>query len=127
METSVKFDTVESYMHSAPAHARALAEDLRKAIRQAAPEAEEVISYNMPAYKLHGVLVYFAAYDGHIGFYPTGSAIIAFKDELTKYKTSKGTIQFALDKPIPKTLVKNIVKFRVNENNEKAELKKRKK
>ena len=124
METGIKFTSVDQYMASVPGHTLQLAEDLRDIIRQAAPKAEEVISYNMPAYKLHGILVYFAAYEKHIGFYPTGSAIVAFKDELAKYKTSKGTIQFPLDKPIPKTLVKNMVKFRMQENMEKANKKK---
>jgi uncharacterized protein YdhG (YjbR/CyaY superfamily) len=128
METSVKFKTVDQYMRSVPEQALLRAEELRDIIRQAAPKAEEMISYNMPAYKLNGILVYFAAYKGHIGFYPAGkSGIDAFSDQLEGYKTSKGTIQFPLDKPIPRTLVRNIVKFRINENNEKAALKKAKK
>jgi uncharacterized protein YdhG (YjbR/CyaY superfamily) len=124
MEAGIKFKTVDEYMRSVPQQARAMADDIRTAIKQAAPKAEELISYNMPAYRLNGVLVYFAAYNKHIGFYPAGkSAIDAFADELEGYKTSKGAIQFPLDRPIPKTLVKNIVKFRIKENNEKAALK----
>ena len=82
-----------------------------------------MISYNMPAFKLHGVLVYYAAYKSHIGFYPTASPMKAFKEELADYKTSKGAIQFPIEKAIPTNLVKKIVKFRINENLEKARLK----
>ena len=88
---------------------------------ESAPEAEEAISYGMPAFKLHGKsLVYFAAWRSHVGFYPSGpSAIEGFKKELSPYKQSKGTIQFRLDKPIPFDLVRKIVKFRVKENESK--------
>ncbi|WP_276135128.1 iron chaperone [Polluticoccus soli] len=127
METSLKFKTVDEYMRTVPEQALERAEEIRSIIKAAVPQAEEVISYNMPAYKLNSVLVYFAAYKGHIGFYPTASPMVVFKDELTKYKTSKGAIQFPLDKPIPKTLVKNIVKYRIDQDKEKAALKKAKK
>jgi uncharacterized protein YdhG (YjbR/CyaY superfamily) len=96
-----------------------LLEELRTTIRKAAPKAEEGISYGMPSYKQNGILVYFAGYTNHIGFYPTGSGISAFTNEIKHYKTSKGTIQFPLDKPIPKTLVTKIVKYRVHINEEK--------
>jgi len=85
-------------------------------MREAAPEAVEVISYQMPAFKLNGILVYFAAFKNHIGFYPTSSGIEQFKKELSPYKWSKGAVQFPLDKPIPFALVKKIVIFRVKEN-----------
>lgn len=94
-------------------------EELRQAIKLAAPAAEEVISYQMPAFKYHGVLVYFAAYKHHIGVYPTSSGIAAFKKELSVYKGAKGSVQFPLDKPLPLALIKKIVKFRVKENLEK--------
>lgn len=106
--------------------AKTLAEELRATIKQAAPKAEEVISYNMPAYKQDGVLVYYAVNQKHIGFYPTSSPIEVFKEELKDYVTSKGAIQFPMEKSIPKTLVKKIVKFRLNENLEKAKAKKSK-
>ena len=122
-----KFTTVEEYMASIPAEAIARAEEIREVIKKAAPKATEVISYNMPAYRQHGVLVYFAAAKAHIGFYPTGSPVAVFKDELTQYKTSKGAIQFPLDKPIPKALVKKIVQYRIAEDAEKAATKKAKK
>ena len=99
---------------------------LRKTIKAAAPNAEEVISYQMPAYRFHGMLVYFAGYKNHIGFYPVSSAIKAFNKELSKYKTSKGTIQFPTDKPLPLNLISKMVKFRVRENEEKLEAKKNK-
>ncbi len=90
-------------------------EKLRQAIREAAPEAIEIMSYHMPAFKQNGILVYFAAHKNHIGFYPMPSGIKAFKAELTPYKSGKGTVQFPLDKPIPLDLVKKIVAFRVKE------------
>jgi len=89
---------------------------MRQTIHQAAPEAVETISYQMPAFKLNGVLVYFAAMKNHIGFYPTSSGVAAFKKELSPYKTSKGAVQFPLKSPIPYDLVTKIVKFRVQED-----------
>lgn len=100
---------------------------LRATIKKAAPQAEEIISYGMPAYKWNGMLVYFAAYEKHIGFYPGSSGIAAFKKELASYKTSKGTVQFPVDEPVPLPLVARIVKFRLKENQEKALLKSMKK
>lgn len=100
---------------------------MRMAIRQAAPGAEEVISYNMPMFRLHGRLVYYCAHSQHIGFYPFTSAIRAFRSRLSGYKTSTGTVQFPFDKKIPVSLVKAMVKFRVKENFEKVLMKKRKK
>lgn len=100
-------------------------EKLRSLIRKAAPKAEELISYKMPAYKLHGVLVYFAGYDHHIGFYPMPSAIEKFHRELSKYKKAKGTVQFPIDETLPADLITRMVKFRVDENIEKASLKTR--
>jgi len=91
-------------------------EQLRKAINHAAPKATETISYGMPAFKQNKMLVYYAAYKSHIGFYPTPNAIVAFKAELTKYKTSKGAIQFPNNEPLPIALIKKIVKFRLQED-----------
>ena len=113
------FRTVDEYFSVSPKKARSLLESLRETIRQAAPQAEEVISYNMPAFKWKGMLVWYAAHTGHIGLYPRASAIAAFKDELAGYKTSKGAIQFPIEKPIPANLVKKIVKFRVKENGQR--------
>src|SRR6476646_9282693 len=113
---TTKFKNVDDYFSAVPEPAREKLNILRTIIKHAAPQAEEVISYNMPAFKLKGILVYYAAYNEHIGFYPTASPIRIFKNELIKYKTSKGAIQFPLDKPIPTTLVKKIVQFRIKEN-----------
>ena len=119
---ATKFKTVEEYFSSLPANTKAILQGLRKTIKEAAPDAEEVISYNMPAFKLNGILVYYAAYKNHIGFYPTSSPIKVFKKELENYKTSKGAIQFPIEKPIPKTLIKNIVNFRAKENLKKVKM-----
>jgi len=126
--SNTKFKTVDEYLSALPPNVKKLLLDLRKAIKQAAPEAEEVISYNMPAYKFHGILVYYMAHKAHIGFYP-GSSVISgiFKNDLTGYKTSKGTIQFPFDKAIPLLLVKKIVKFRIKQNMERAKTKLKKK
>ena len=101
-------------------------ENMRNIIKNAAPEADEVISYAMPAFKLKGVLVYFAAYKNHIGFYPTGSGISAFKEQLSIYKGAKGSVQFPHDKPFPIQLIEEIVKYRVNENLAKKAIPKKK-
>jgi uncharacterized protein YdhG (YjbR/CyaY superfamily) len=111
-----KFRTVDEYLSTFPKQVRDILGGLRETIRQAAPQAEEVISYNMPAFKCNGMLVWYAAHTDHIGFYPRASAILAFKRELARYKTSKGAIQFPLQEVIPANLVKKIVKFRVKEN-----------
>lgn len=122
-----KFKTVNEYISAFPENTRELLEELRKTIKQTAPKAEEVISYNMPGYKQNGMLVWFAAYKKHIGFYPSSSPIRVFKDELAGYKTSKGAIQFPIEKGIPAALVKKIVKFRIKENLEKEKEKQKKK
>lgn len=108
--------TIDEYILQFPPEIQEILNNIRKVIREAAPNAEEVISYQMPAFKLHGILVYFAAFKKHIGFYPTANGITAFKDELSKFKGGKGSVQFPLDKPIPYELISRIVKFKVNEN-----------
>ncbi len=114
-----KFATVDEYIGSFPVDTRRLLEAIRQVIRRAAPDAEETISYGMPAFRENGILVYFAAFADHIGFFPTASGIEAFKDDLAAYKTSKGTVQFPYGKPIPYDLVEKIVAFRVRENRKK--------
>jgi uncharacterized protein YdhG (YjbR/CyaY superfamily) len=126
METGVKFKTVEEYINTFPAATKKILQQLRKTIKDAAPNAEEVISYNMPAYKQEGMLVFFAAYKEHIGFYPTPGGIEAFKKELSVYNSAKGSVQFPIDKPMPLALITKIVKYRVKENLENASLKKKK-
>jgi uncharacterized protein YdhG (YjbR/CyaY superfamily) len=113
------------YIAFFPASTQKLLKQLRTTIRKAAPVAEEVISYQMPAYKFHGVLVYFAAYEHHIGFYPGASGIANFQKEIAGYKHAKGSVQFPLDKPLPLELVKQIVAFRIQENLDKLERKRR--
>jgi uncharacterized protein YdhG (YjbR/CyaY superfamily) len=118
--TTTKITDIDRYIAGFPADKREILEQLRMTIRLAAPEAEEVISYQMPAFKYHGMLVYYAAFKNHIGFYPTSSGIETFKKELSTYKGSKGAVQFPLDKPLPLELISNIVKFRLKENLQKA-------
>jgi len=111
---------IDAYITLQPKNAGAILEKLRQIIRSAAPEAQEVISYQMPAYKYHGMLVYFAAFKNHIGFYPTPSGIEAFKNELSKYEGAKGSVKFPFDKPLPFDLLRKIVKFRMKENLSKS-------
>jgi uncharacterized protein YdhG (YjbR/CyaY superfamily) len=125
--TRTKFSDINEYIASFPNDTQEILEQLRTTIRKAAPHAEEVISYQMPAFKYHGILVYFAGYKNHIGFYPTESGIKAFQKELSGFKYSKGAIQFPLDKRIPLELTSKIVKFRVKENLEKSKNKSKKK
>jgi uncharacterized protein YdhG (YjbR/CyaY superfamily) len=128
METNkAKTNTIDEFIAIFPKDVREILEKVRETIRKAAPEAEETIGYGIPTFVLKGNLVHFAAYKNHIGFYPTSSGIARFKDELTAYKTSRGTVQFPLDKPIPYDLISKIVAFRVKENLEKAEVKVKKK
>ncbi len=123
-----KFRNVDEYLSTFDPEIRSILESLRKTIKAAAPEAEEVISYNMPAFKFHGILVYYAAHKEHIGFYPAGSNVVElFKNELKDYKTSRGTIQFPFRLPIPHRLVKKIVRYRAQANLEKVLLNRRKK
>jgi uncharacterized protein YdhG (YjbR/CyaY superfamily) len=117
MKTNYK--TIEEYIKTFPPDIQIILEQMRQTISQAAPEATEAISYQMPAFKLNGNLVFFAAFKNHIGFFPTPSGVRAFRKELSPYKLSKGTIQFPLDKPVPFNLVKKIVIFRVKENSKK--------
>jgi uncharacterized protein YdhG (YjbR/CyaY superfamily) len=107
---------VDAYIRPFPAPVRAKLAAVRRAIRKAAPKAEELISYRLPAYRLNGMLVYFAAFKHHIGLYPTASGVRAFKDELGAYKTSKGAIQFPLGEALPLGLIGRIARHRVREN-----------
>lgn len=126
VRTMKKYTTVAEYMQDIPAQTIERIDELQAAIKAAVPKAEEVISYNMPAYKLNGkVLVYFAAYAKHVGFYPTASPMEVFAEELSKYKTSKGAVQFPLDKKIPAALVKKIVKYRIQQEAARAAAKKK--
>jgi uncharacterized protein YdhG (YjbR/CyaY superfamily) len=117
------FQTIDEYIAAQPAEIRALLETMRATIHAAAPDAQEIISYQMPAFYLKGNLVYFGAGKNHIGFYPTPSAIQAFAQELSGYAGAKGSVRFPLDQPLPLALVGKIVTFRVAENLAKAEKK----
>lgn len=122
MITSEPVD-VNGYIAGFPKDTQKMLEELRSTILKAASGAEEGISYQMPAYKYNGMLVYFAGYKSHIGFYPTPSGIEAFKKELSVYKGAKGSVQFPLDKPLPLQLITKIVKFRIKESLETASIK----
>ena len=124
--TKIEFKDIDSYIATFPTNVQEKLEQVRNAIKSSAPKAEEVISYNMPAFKYHGFLVYFAGYKNHIGFYSLPSGHKVFEKELSKYKQGKGSVQFPLDKPMPLALVKKMVKFRAKENSEKAKHKKAK-
>lgn len=126
-ENKIRFKSIDEYISQFPPNVQEILKTLRKVIKEAAPDAEEKISYQMPAFALHGNLVYFAAYKKHIGFYPTSSGIEAFKDELSEYKSSKGAVQLPIEKPLPYELIRRIVKFRAAENIEHAKAKLKKK
>lgn len=112
----MKFKTVDEYMSALPPDQKRILEQVRQVIKTEAPQAEEVISYNMPAFKWNGMLIWYAAYKNHIGLYPKTKAIEVFKKELARYKTSKGAIQFPIEQPMPIELIKKIVQFRLKEN-----------
>lgn len=118
---------VDEYIIGFPPEVQTRLQVLRDIIREAAPNAEEKISYKMPTYAQHGNLVHFAAYQNHIGFYPAPSGITAFQEELSAFKNAKGSVQFPHNQPLPEALIRRIVEFRVKENVEKAATKKQKK
>ncbi len=117
MKKSIKGPaTVDAYMEALPEKERTILSNLRKTIKATAPKADEEISYGMPGYKYHGMLVYFAAFKNHCSFFPGTSILEQFGKEVKPFKTSKGTLQFTVDKPIPASLVKKIVKERMKQN-----------
>jgi uncharacterized protein YdhG (YjbR/CyaY superfamily) len=118
---------VDEYIAAYPPDVQAKLEKIRVTIRKAAPQAEETLSYGVPTFKLGGNLVSFGAAKKHIGFYPTPSAIEAFKAELAAYASAKGSVQFPLDKPVPLGLISKMVKFRVKESLQRAAAKAKKK
>ncbi len=111
--------TIDEYIAQYPPDVQATMNKIRKVIKETAPEAQERISYGMPGFYDHGMLVWFGGHKNHIGFYPTGEGVAAFKNELGGYKLSKGAVQFPLDKPIPYDLITRIVKHRIAENRKK--------
>lgn len=118
MKTNKKqFKTIDAYIQTFPKDVQTILQKVRKTIQEAAPDAVETISYQMPTFKLNGKgLVYFAAYEKHIGFYPIPSGMKAFEKQLAPYKQGKGSVQFPIDQPIPYDLVRRIVVFRAKEN-----------
>ncbi|RUS42450.1 iron chaperone [Cohnella sp. AR92] len=122
-----EYASVDEYIAAYPAGVRESLQSLRRTILEAAPGTKEKISYQMPAYELQGMLVYFAGYKKHIGFYPGAGAVEAFQPELAGYKVSKGTIQFPVGEPLPYELIGRIVRFRIEENKERAQAKAKKK
>jgi uncharacterized protein YdhG (YjbR/CyaY superfamily) len=112
-----RFETIDEYIQTFPKDTQKILEQVRQTIKEAAPDAEEAISYQIPTFKLNGNLVHFAAFKNHIGFYPAPSGQKAFEKELSAYKSGKGSIQFPIHKPMPLALIKKIVKYRVKESN----------
>jgi uncharacterized protein YdhG (YjbR/CyaY superfamily) len=111
---------VDAYIAGFPAEVQQKLNQMRAAVRAAAPDAVEKFSYRMPSYSLAGNLVHFAAFRNHVGFYPGGAGIEAFQQELRGYRTGKGSVQFPLDQPLPIELVSRIVQYRAAQNREKA-------
>ncbi len=116
--------SVDAYIKSAEAGARPFLTAIRTLVKKAVPEAEEVISYGMPAFKFHGMLVYYAAFKDHYSLFPMAKALEVFAPKLTRYKTSKGTIQFPYTEKLPEKLISDIVKFNAQVNLEKITAKK---
>jgi len=127
MITKTSYNSIDEYIEQFPADIQIVLQEIRSVIKEAALEATEKISYQMPTFFLQGNLVHFAAYKNHIGFYPVPSGIEKFKEELSQFKGAKGSVQFPLDKPMPMDLIRRIVLFRVEENLANAERKAKKK
>jgi len=108
--------SIDEYIAGFPREVQEILQKVRKTIKKAAPDAEEAINYQIPTFTLKGNLVHFAAYDKHIGFYPTPTGIEKFKNELSAYPVAKGSVKFPLDRAIPFDLITKIVRFRVKEN-----------
>lgn len=112
--------TVDAYIASFPESTRALLMQMRTAIREEAPDAEEKMSYGIPTFRQNGNLVHYAAYQHHIGFYPGAAAIVDFADDFAQYKSAKGSVQFPIGEPLPLKLVKKVVRYRVKQDADKA-------
>jgi len=117
---------IDEYIAGFPPDVQKLLRKIRMTIRKAAPEAKEAIKYRIPTFTLNGNLIHFAAFNHHIGLYPTPSGIKEFEKELAAYDGAKGTIRFPFDEPIPYDLIAKIVKFRVQRDRQRAEVKKKK-
>jgi uncharacterized protein YdhG (YjbR/CyaY superfamily) len=116
----LKPKTIDEYIALFSPEVQAILERMRLTIREAAPDAQEAISYNIPAFKLHGILVYFAAFKKHIGLYPPIRGDAKIEKAIARYAGEKGNLQFPLDRPIPYGLIERIVKLRVKQNSAKT-------
>jgi uncharacterized protein YdhG (YjbR/CyaY superfamily) len=125
MKTNARaeFLTHDEYISSQPVQVREGLEQIRQIVKKVAPDAEEVISYQMPAFKFHGILLYYASFKNHFSIFPKTDVIVAFKEKLKGYAVTKGTIHFPFGKPLPTDLITEIVKFRVKENLDKMQMK----
>jgi uncharacterized protein YdhG (YjbR/CyaY superfamily) len=119
-------ETIDQYIATFPKEIQKSLEEIRSAIRKAAPKAEEAIKYAIPTFIQNGNLVHFAAFKNHIGFYPAPEALQEFKKELAAYEGSKGAVKFPFDTPVPLSLISKIVKYRVKQNSEKVKTKTKK-
>lgn len=117
---AIRSTLVDAYISEFPLATQDRLIQIRNIILDSAPDIEELISYKMPAYKRKGMIVWYAAYSKHIGLYPTASGIETFKAEFTEYKWAKGSVQFPLDKPLPLELIKKIIEFKLDENQDKT-------
>ena len=127
MKSATPPQTIDAYIAGFPDDVQDMLRKIRSIIRDAAPDAEEAIKYQIPTYVLGGNLVHFAAFERHIGFYPTASAIAAFKDDLADYKWANGSVQFPLSRPVPFALIRRMVEFRVKETRGRRTTRKAKK
>jgi len=116
-------DVIDEYIVQFPEHIQQKLVEIKSIISEVLPDAEHVISYKMPAFKMKTVLVYFAGYENHIGFYPTATGIEKFNHEFGSYKWSKGAVQFPIDQPLPKELIQKITRFKLEEDLLKADVK----
>ena len=116
-----RFKTMDEYIDTFPEDVRRILNELMQTIKEVVPDAEETINYHIPTFTLNGNLVHFAAFENHIGFYPTPSGMEAFKKELSGYKSAKGSVQFPINEPLPLPLIRRIVEYRVKENLERKQ------
>ena len=119
----LKIETIDQYIAGFPTEIQQVLEKMRSTIKEIVPQATESIKYGIPTFELYGNLVHFAGYKSHIGFYPTPSGILAFKEELSRYKSARGSVQFPLTEVLPIELITQIVHYRVNENMNKPQVK----
>jgi uncharacterized protein YdhG (YjbR/CyaY superfamily) len=116
-----RFDSPKEYIAAQPATQRALLKKLRAIILEEVPGAEEIMSYNMPAFRANGLIAWYASYSNHIGFYPKASVIKAFETQLEKFQWSKGTVRLPLDKKLPESLIRKMIRYRLQEMKAKRE------